>query len=338
MLRFIIPLSIIIMLTACAGNDIKDTPESNTASVASNACFAAARAAYKGSCSNGKANGLGTYTFSDGKKFVGQFKNGKRSGRGTTTFPDGDKFVGQFKNDESNGLGTYTFSDGRKYVGQFKNGKLHGQGIYTSGNVAKYEGQFKNGKPNGQGAETFSDGRKYEGQFKNGKPIGQGTLTYANGRVHIGQVKNGGAAEQAAQTARNIASTARFTRNEFNRTQTKQRRKDRAAQKRADRRRAKAAQERAQRRSVIDGYLRAGGTLTSTGEIPMRSRSKGGTGFALTLTETIWDSGPSPSVDNSYAPNYTRPPTSASSAPESSYRPKIEKCVVKGHGACKTQQ
>ena len=52
-----------------------------------------------------KQHGLGTLTFPDGKKYVGEHKDNKRHGQGTLTVPDG----------------------GGKYVGQFKNGKYHGQ-------------------------------------------------------------------------------------------------------------------------------------------------------------------------------------------------------------------
>ena len=71
-----------------------------------------------------------TYTFPDGKKYVGEFKNGKIwNGQGTYTFPDGRKYVGEYKYGKIwNGQGTQTFPDGRKYVGEFKDGIKHGQG------------------------------------------------------------------------------------------------------------------------------------------------------------------------------------------------------------------
>ena len=50
-------------------------------------------------CTSGNCvNGQGTYTFTNGVKYVGEFKNGKPEGQGTMTYPDGSKFSGQFKN------------------------------------------------------------------------------------------------------------------------------------------------------------------------------------------------------------------------------------------------
>lgn len=39
-------------------------------------------------------NGFGTYTYTDGRKYVGAWKNGKKEGQGTYTWPYGDKYVG----------------------------------------------------------------------------------------------------------------------------------------------------------------------------------------------------------------------------------------------------
>ena len=45
-------------------------------------------------------NGQGTYTSSDGDKYVGEFKDGKQHGQGTLTTTDGQKYVGGWKNGE----------------------------------------------------------------------------------------------------------------------------------------------------------------------------------------------------------------------------------------------
>ena len=42
-------------------------------------------------------NGQGTFTWSDGGKYVGEWKDGERNGQGTSTTPDGYKDVGEFK-------------------------------------------------------------------------------------------------------------------------------------------------------------------------------------------------------------------------------------------------
>ena len=41
--------------------------------------------------------------------------------QGTYTWTSGDKYVGEFKNDQKHGQGTYTWADRQNYVGEFKN-------------------------------------------------------------------------------------------------------------------------------------------------------------------------------------------------------------------------
>ena len=67
-------------------------------------------------------NGQGTYTWSDGRKYVGGWKDGKRNGQGTFTFPNGDKYVGEYK-DGKTWKGTTYDKDGKiKY--KVWNGKI----------------------------------------------------------------------------------------------------------------------------------------------------------------------------------------------------------------------
>ena len=152
----------------------------------------------------------GTYIWSDGRKYEGEFKDGKPNGKGTLTYPDSRKYVGEFKNGKENGFGTLTSPDEGKYVGEWKDGKRNGFGTLTSpdgsksglrqrktftysslgrralgvGHVdrfSKYEGAFKDDKPNGQGIYTSSDGRKYVGEWKDGLPNGQGIFNWPDG-------------------------------------------------------------------------------------------------------------------------------------------------------------
>jgi hypothetical protein len=81
----------------------------------------------EGDCTNGQ----GTYTWSDGNKYVGEYKDDKRHGQGTYTYASGNKYAGEFKDNKRHGLGTNTWLDGDKYVGEWKDGQLHGQGTWT---------------------------------------------------------------------------------------------------------------------------------------------------------------------------------------------------------------
>lgn len=141
----------------------------------------------EGDCVNGK----GTKTYSDGKKYVGEFKNGKANGKGTVTFGNGNKYAGEFKDDNFNGQGTYTWADGREYVGEFKDDHLSGQGTETYPDGTKYVGEFKNDDPNGKGTVTKTDGTKYVGEVKDSKANGKGTKTYSDGTKYVGEFKDG---------------------------------------------------------------------------------------------------------------------------------------------------
>jgi hypothetical protein len=95
-------------------------------------------------------NGLliGTYTFANGDKYVGEMNYGAMHGHGTYTFGNGDKYVGEFRRGQRTGKGTYTYSGGDKYVGEFVDGKHCGQGVYTFANGNQFAGEFKDGKFN----------------------------------------------------------------------------------------------------------------------------------------------------------------------------------------------
>ena len=77
----------------------------------------------KGDCENGK----GTFTFPDGRKYVGEFREGKKHGQGTFTFPNGRQYIGEYRKGKKHGQGTFTFPDGKKYVGKFKDGEYVGK-------------------------------------------------------------------------------------------------------------------------------------------------------------------------------------------------------------------
>jgi hypothetical protein len=150
---------------------------------------------YVGEYKDDKRTGQGTITWASGNKYVGEFKDGKRTGQGTKTWTNGDKYVGEYKDGKRTGQGTFTWSDGNKYVGEWKDGKRTGQGTFTWSDGNKYAGEYKDGKKNGQGTLTYSPngewaGQKYIGEFKDGNFNGQGTFTHADGKVEEGTWKD----------------------------------------------------------------------------------------------------------------------------------------------------
>jgi hypothetical protein len=145
---------------------------------------------YVGYFKDGKKEGQGTFIWPNGEKYVGEWKSNEKNGKGVYTWPDKSKYVGEFKGDERDGQGTHTFSDGREYVGTFKNGGRNGQGTFTWPNGEKYVGEFRDDKINGQGTFTLSDGGKYIGDFSDFNADGQGTRFYPDGSKFIGQYKD----------------------------------------------------------------------------------------------------------------------------------------------------
>ena len=47
-----------------------------------------------------KKHGQGTYTYADGRKYVGEWKENKKHGQGTYTYADGRKDAGEWKEDK----------------------------------------------------------------------------------------------------------------------------------------------------------------------------------------------------------------------------------------------
>jgi hypothetical protein len=76
----------------------------------------------------GKRHGQGTYSWKDGRKYIGQWKNGNQNGQGTF-FWSGGKYVGQWKDAKRNGQGTNTYKNGKTEKGIWKNNKFQ----YASG-------------------------------------------------------------------------------------------------------------------------------------------------------------------------------------------------------------
>ena len=76
-------------------------------------------------------------------------------GRGVETWSDGRRYEGDFKAGKKDGEGTFEWPNGNKYVGSWRNGKQHGIGIWishettASGNqseMIKRQGEWVNGK------------------------------------------------------------------------------------------------------------------------------------------------------------------------------------------------
>ena len=84
---------------------------------------------WPGKCIDGNCkNGKGTYLFSNGNKYEGEWKNYRCNGHGIFTFAagkfKGSKYVGEWENNKMNGFGTFTFANGDIYEGQWEKNKF----------------------------------------------------------------------------------------------------------------------------------------------------------------------------------------------------------------------
>ena len=68
-------------------------------------------------------DGNGTFTYSNGSKYEGEWKEGKQDGQGTLTSPSGYKYEGEWKDGKPDGQGTEFFPDGIKGIGEFREGR-----------------------------------------------------------------------------------------------------------------------------------------------------------------------------------------------------------------------
>ncbi|UJR34845.1 hypothetical protein I4U23_027626 [Adineta vaga] len=129
--------------------------------------------------------------YPDGSQYIDNLKGSKRYGIGTYLYTNGEKYQGEWFNDQTNGKGTSIFPNGNRYEGDEKNGKRHEYGVCYWANGEKYEGTWSNDKMNGKGKYSWPEKNiQYEGSFKNDKKHGQGTLKYANGRIKQGIWEN----------------------------------------------------------------------------------------------------------------------------------------------------
>ncbi|NBW25586.1 MAG: CHAT domain-containing protein [Betaproteobacteria bacterium] len=148
----------------------------------------------------GVRTGQGTYTYSDGTKYIGEHKNNEANGQGSFIWPDGSKYSGNVFEGKLNGLGTFTWKDGEKYIGEYVAGHRNGQGTTIFANGNKYVGEYKDDKRTGLGtyfllADDQWKGDKYVGEFKDGKFSGQGTYYHLadnqwKGMKYVGEWNN----------------------------------------------------------------------------------------------------------------------------------------------------
>ncbi|NWR33057.1 MORN4 protein, partial [Tachuris rubrigastra] len=127
----------------------------------------------------------GSFTYSSGEEYRGEWKEGRRHGIGQLTFSDGTAYVGHFENGLFHGCGVLTFSDGSRWALLRTPPRAPplavGSCCLRSSSPLRYEGEFVQGKFNGVGVFTRCDNMTFEGEFKGGRVYGFGLLTFPDG-------------------------------------------------------------------------------------------------------------------------------------------------------------
>ena len=70
----------------------------------------------------GKVEGMGSYRWSDGVHYVGEFKAGVIEGKGFIRYPDNEMYEGDFKNGYPDGWGVLMLPDNTRKMGWFREG------------------------------------------------------------------------------------------------------------------------------------------------------------------------------------------------------------------------
>ncbi len=148
--------------------------------------------AYTGEWEEDMKDGPGTACWANGDLYSGEWLDGKRTGHGLYIWPTGEEYAGQFTAGVRQGHGSTKFPNGNSYVGEYLNNKPyngHGIGNYSNGVV--YKGEYADGKANGHGIDLAVDGAIYVGQFNNGVRNGHGYVRYPNGVKYVGEFIEG---------------------------------------------------------------------------------------------------------------------------------------------------
>lgn len=146
---------------------------------------------YSGSLLGNAPEGFGTYVWSDGCLYEGDWRRGMRHGNGRISWPSGAVYEGEFSGGYLHGEGTYIGVDKLTYKGRWRLNLKHGLGyqVYPNGDV--FEGSWIQGMAEGPGKYSWANGNVYFGNMKGGKMSSKGTLTWVNGDSFEGSWLNG---------------------------------------------------------------------------------------------------------------------------------------------------
>ncbi|ESO07284.1 hypothetical protein HELRODRAFT_76393, partial [Helobdella robusta] len=111
-------------------------------------------------------------------------------GKGTYVWSDGLKYEGDFFCNQMTGIGKFTWLNGSYYAGDVRNSVRHGRGVfYHAPRMLKYDGDWVRGLQHGKGYMTFDIDEKsyYKGDWVANKKQGYGVRKYISGNFYEGE-------------------------------------------------------------------------------------------------------------------------------------------------------
>ncbi|XP_045621973.1 alsin isoform X2 [Procambarus clarkii] len=152
-------------------------------------------ATYSGQWFCGKLHGEGIMTWSDGRKYEGQFRQSVYHGPGRLEVPSTGGvtiYEGTWKNGKLEGKGIIRYANKDVYIGYLHESQPHGHGELKKGRFSSqaasvYTGEWNSGVKQGYGVlDEIVKGEKYLGMWQNNCRHGSGMVVTMNGVYYEG--------------------------------------------------------------------------------------------------------------------------------------------------------
>lgn len=147
---------------------------------------------YEGEWVDGRKNGEGTQTWANGEKYSGGWSNNREHGKGKKTWPNGNAYSGEWLQGKMSGKGTFKWANGDTYTGNFIADQRQGKGVFVeAATKAKYEGSWKDDKKDGSFTVTLKNGTVAKGVWRGDKAPAKASVVLAGGELYSGPVNKG---------------------------------------------------------------------------------------------------------------------------------------------------